>query len=323
MMEINKDLKAVADALTEAQDIALLSHVHPDPDTIGSSFALKNALEKVGKRVTVYADAPYPENLSFLYDDYIVYSSPKAHELCMSVDCGDLTRIGERATLLELAKVSVNIDHHPTNTKFAKLNCVLPNAAATAQIVDLIRAQMGIEIDTIYATRLYGALVGDTGGFRYSNTTPETMRLGAKMLECGVDNWFVCKTIFEDMPLKTIQLRGVLAGQMRVLDDGKICAVVLTEKLCEQYGLNVDDVDEIVSIPRSVTGCEIAVSFKEMGEFVKISLRSSVSADVSKIALNFGGGGHKRAAGFVLKGKLDEVIERVLNEAHRTIEEIK
>ncbi len=320
-MEINKDLKAIADALASAQDIALLSHIHPDPDTLGSCFALKHALEKEGKCVTIYADAPYPENLSFLYDAYTVYSKPVAHELCMSVDCGDLNRIGARAALLESAQVSVNIDHHPTNTKFAQLNFVLPNAAATAEIVERLRVAMNMEIDTIYATRLYAALVGDTGGFRYSNTKPETMCLGAKMLEYGVDNWFVCKTIFEDMPLETIQLRGVLAGQMRVLEEGKVCAVVLTEELCRQFGLDADDVDEIVSIPRSVTGCEVAVSFKEMGNCVKISLRSSTYADVSKVALSFGGGGHKRAAGFVLEGKLDEVIKRVLDAACAAVRE--
>lgn len=320
-MQMDKELLAIAEALKTAQDIALISHVSPDPDTLGSCFALKAALEKQNKRVTVYADAPYPAYLSFLYDEYVVYTAPVQHELCMSVDCGDVGRIGERTALLEAAEVSVNIDHHPTNTRFAKLNFVLPTAAATAEIVDALLVLLEVELDTVIATRLYAALTGDTGSFRYSNTTPATMHLGAKLIDYGVDNWFINKTIFEDMSLELLKLRGALASEMRVLAGGKVCAVVLTEALCVQYGIAAEDVENIVNIPRSVSGCEIAASFKESGGKVKISLRSSQYADVSAIALSFGGGGHKRAAGFVLDCSMEEAVSRVLEVACESIKE--
>lgn len=318
---INKELNAVAEALKKAQDIALISHVSPDPDTLGSCFALKRALEKLDKKVTVYADAPYPAYLSFLYDEYVVYSAPVKHELCMSVDCGDLGRIGDRAALFEAAEVSANIDHHPTNTNFAQLNFVLPKAAATAEIVDLLLRALEADVDQVIATRLYAALTGDTGSFRYSNTTPATMHLAAKLLDYGVDNWFINKAIFEDMSLEILKLRGALASEMRVLADGKVCAVVLTQELCARYGVKSEDVENIVNIPRSVAGCEIAASFKEADGKVKISLRSSNYADVSEIALSFGGGGHKRAAGFVLEGSMEEVVARVLEAACACIHE--
>ncbi len=320
-MLTDKSLMAVVEAIKNAQDIALISHVSPDPDTLGSCFALKRALEKSGKKVTVYADAPYPAYLSFLYDEYTVYSAPAEHTLCMSVDCGDLGRIGERAALLEAAQVSVNIDHHPTNTNFAQLNFVLPKAAATAEIVDLLLCALEVEMDPIIATRLYAALTGDTGSFRYSNTTPATMHLAAKLLDYGVDNWFINKTIFEDMSLEILKLRGALASEMRVLKGGKVCAVVLTQAMCTQYGVDSADVENIVNIPRSVSGCEIAASFKESDGKVKISLRSSSYADVSAIAVSFGGGGHKRAAGFVLEGNMEEVVARVLDAACACIKE--
>ncbi len=318
----NNALNEICDAIFDAKDIALISHVSPDPDTLGSCFALKSALEKLGKQVTVYADAPYPAYLSFLYDAYVVYSTPVAHELCMSVDCGDLGRIGDRAALLEAAGVSANIDHHPTNTCFAELNYVQPSAAATAEIVYLLIERLGIALDNVIATRLYAALTGDTGSFRYSNTTPATMHLAAKLLDYNVDNWFINKTIFEDMSLEILKLRGALASEMRVLAGGKVCAVVLSKALCAEFGLDSDDVENIVNIPRSVAGCEIAASFKEAEDGkVKISLRSSNYADVSAIAVHFGGGGHKRAAGFVLTGETDEIVTRVLDAACACINE--
>lgn len=314
-MTNDKDLNKIVEALKTAEDIALITHVSPDPDTLGSAFALKRALEKLNKQVTVYADEAYPEHLSFVYDEYLVYSSPVSHALCMSVDCGDLGRIGDRAALLREAKISANIDHHPTNTEFADLNYILPTAAATAEIAERIISLLGVEMDLEIATRLYTALTGDTGSFRYSNTTPATMHLAAKLLDYGVDNWFINKTIFEDMSLEILKLRGALTSEMRVLADGKVCAVVLTDEMCKSYGVKSEDVDNIVNIPRSVTGCEIAASFKEAGEKVKISLRSSSYADVSAIALKFGGGGHKRAAGFVLDCGIEEAVLKVLDAA--------
>lgn len=315
------DLCKIVEAIKAAEDIALITHISPDPDTLGSVFALKRAFEKLDKKVCVYADEAYPEYLSFIYDAYTVYTFPVQHELCMSVDCGDLGRIGERAALLKAAKISANIDHHPTNTEFAGLNYVLPTAAATAEIAEQIITLLGVDIDLDIATRLYAALTGDTGSFRYSNTTPATMRLAAKLLDYGVDNWFINKTIFEDMSLEILKLRGALASQMRVLADGKVCAVVLTKEMCASYGVASEDIENIVNIPRSVTGCEIAASFKESDDKVKISLRSSSYADVSAIALSFGGGGHKRAAGFVLECGIEEAVLKVLEAACKSVYE--
>ncbi len=320
-MTTDLDLRKIAEAIQGTNDIALITHISPDPDTLGSVFALKRALEKLNKKVTVYADEAYPEYLSFIYDAYTVYTFPVQHELCISVDCGDLGRIGERAALLEAARVSANIDHHPTNTRFASLNYVLPTAAATAEIIDSLIMLLGIEIDLEIATRLYTALTGDTGSFRYSNTTPATMHFAAKLLDYGVDNWFVNKTIFEDMSLEILKLRGALASEMRVLADGKVCAVVLTKEMCANFGVASEAVENIVNIPRSVAGCEIAASFKESDGKIKISLRSSSYADVSAIALSFGGGGHKRAAGFVLEGDIEDAVKRVLEAACACIRE--
>ena len=318
---MNNSLKEIAETINNATDIALITHTSPDPDTIGSCFALKSALEDKGKKVTVYTDDVLPTYLSFIYDDYTVYNAPTAHELCISVDCGDLGRIGARAALLQAANTSVNIDHHPTNTGFAMLNYVEPGAAATAEIIDALLTELSVEMNAVIATRLYTALTGDTGSFRYSNTTSRTMHLAAKLLDYGVDNWSINKTIFEDMSLNELKLRGALAERMQVLCDGKVCAVVLTKDLCETYGLELTEVENIVNIPRSVVGCEIAASFKESDGKVKISLRSSSYADVSAIAVSFGGGGHKRAAGFVLEGETSEVVNKVLSAACLCINE--
>ncbi len=321
MQKNNNTLKSIADVIAAAKDIALISHTSPDPDTLGSCFALKHALEQLGKTVTLYTDDVLPAMWSFLYEDYSVFSVAKAHEVCMSIDCGDLGRVGERAALLDAAGMSINIDHHPTNTHFAHMNYVEAKAAATAEIIYALLPLVGAKLDLNSATKLYAALTGDTGSFRYSNTTPKTMHIAAELLDYGVDNWFINKTIFEDMSLELLKLRGALTSEMRVLKGGKVCAVVLPRAMCDQYGVLPEDVDNIVNIPRSVAGCEIAASFKETDGKIKISLRSSSYADVSAIALQFGGGGHVRAAGFVLECTLEEAVTRVLDVVCASIED--
>ena len=321
MHKVENTLENIAKVLVGAKDIALISHTSPDPDTLGSCFALKYVLEKLGKTVTLYTDDVLPAAWAFLYDAYTVYETAKAHEVCVSVDCGDLGRVGDRAALLDAAKISINIDHHPTNSNFAQMNFVQPTAAATAEIIYELIPLLGAELDLTSATRLYAAMTGDTGSFRYSNTTPKTMHIAATLLDYGVDNWFINKTIFEDMSLGLLKLRGELTSEMRVLAGGKVCAVVLKKDLCEKYGIPVEDVDNIVNIPRSVAGCEIAASFKEANGKIKISLRSSSYADVSAVAVSFGGGGHKKAAGFVLEGEMEEVVARVLEAACACIED--
>lgn len=317
----NCSLEEIAQQIQAVQDIALISHTVPDADTLGTCFGLKYALTKLGKSVTLYTDAALPQYLSFLFSDYVVYSEVKAHPLCISIDCGDLERIGARSDLLSAAACSINIDHHPTNTRYAKLNYVDAKAAATGEIIYALIKMLHVAFDLQLATCIYTALTGDTGSFRYSNTTPETMRIAAEMLTYGVDTWKINKSVFEDMSLPEVRLRGELARSIQSYANGKVCAVMLTEQMCSREGIAITDMDHIVDIPRTVQGCEVSASFKESGEKIKVSLRSNAYVDVSQIAMQFGGGGHRRAAGFSVSGTMEEVVERVISQVLESIKE--
>lgn len=313
-------MNRIIEQIKNAADIALICHVSPDADTLGSTFALYEELVRLGKKAVVIADEKLPEYLDFICDDYIVYDTCRRYELCICIDCGDDKRIGKRFELVNAAKTSINIDHHYTNTEYADINYVDSHAAATGEIIYRLLREMKLDIPVSVATKLYAAITGDTGGFRYTNTTPDTMRIASNLLEIGVKQWDVNKRIFEEKNIGTVMLLGELSSKLITEEDGKICAVILKNELCDKYGVSIKDMDSIIDIPRSVRGCEIAVSFKQTKErLTKVSLRSNGEADVSKIALKFGGGGHKKAAGLVLELPVLEAYEKILEEAKNVL----
>lgn len=299
-----------------ASDIVILTHISEDADTLGSAAALKYALSDMGKKAHIYIEDETENRLKFMDNGcYRVYGGetlPK-YDLCICVDCGDLARLGKRIELFNGAVHTINIDHHITNTLFAEENLVDAQASSAGEIVyGVIKNVLGQKITDTIAFCLYIAIASDSGCFKYSSVSPKTMRVAADLLETGIDHAKICRKLFDTEEKNVLRMKGYVMENIREYADGKICVVSLDRSILESYGVSEKDTGDTVNIARTVRGCEIAVSIREAEDKVKISLRSNGKYDVSKIAVQLGGGGHKMAAGISLENVDAAEAERII-----------
>ncbi len=319
-------MQAVIDRIMKAKSVAVFPHVNEDPDAIGSCLAFAMAMRKLGKEATVYVSGKVESRLAFIGTDYIVYEEGKkhSHDLCACLDCGDLERITQRRAMFDEIGNSINIDHHFTNTNFADANLVDGKASATSEILYSLFRRMGLEIDNAIAKALYTAICSDTGCFKYSNVTPNTMRAAAELLEYDFDHAEVARLLFDCESLSAIKLKAEIALQIIPYADGKINLIVTDEKIGEKYGISKEDIPNLIDIPRRIEGTEIAACLKRTDDGFRLNLRSNGMADVAKIAAQFGGGGHIRAAGATLKyGSEEDAKKAVIEACMKALEEIQ
>lgn len=308
--------------LNESTSVAILTHISEDGDCMGSAFAMAAALRKTGKSATIYVSAKVEERLGFLGDGYIIYSPEKLgeHDLCLCVDCGDIKRLGDRAEIMKKINNSVSIDHHYTNTMYADVNYVEGNASSTGEIIYKLLIAMNVEIDKEIALYLYTAISSDTGSFKFSSTSPDTMHTAAALLGYGIDHAEIARLLFDTYKLEEVKFRAALMSQVESYEDGRISVLAFEADMAEKFNIRPEDIPEVVDIPRSIAKTEIAVVLKRTNGEVRVNLRSNGDADVSKIASEFGGGGHIKAAGFRVKdAELDTVKEKVIEFAKKAI----
>lgn len=311
-------LDKIISQIKQSSNIAILPHVSADGDSIGSSTALALAIEKMGGKAVVYLEEEVPYTLSFVPGKHFtkVYDGTSDdHDLAIALDTGDLDRLGKRVEIFKKCAQTVNIDHHPTNTMFAGENYVHTGAAAVSEIIYQMIKIAGLDLDKDIATSLYVALVTDTGGFRYSNTTCITHQIAGDLINNGADVAFVSQQVFENSSLGKIRLTGKAIESLEVLEGGKLSVVAVTDEMLRECGAKEEDCEGIVNIGRSVRGVEVSVMLRYKDEgLVKVNLRSKEYLDVSAIAAKFTGGGHKRAAGCTVKGTLDQVKDDIIRE---------
>ena len=313
-----KNLDKVLELIKNADNIAILPHISLDGDAVGSSLALWLALSKFGKKVTVYFEEEIPVTYKFLHRDQraLVYLEGQevTADLVICIDTGSEDRLGNRAKIYNDAKITVSIDHHVTNEGFAKFNFVDKDSAATGEIVYKLIKQLGYGEDSQIAECLYVAIAADTGGFRFSNTTSETHSIISSLLTSGIDSAKLSQLIFNSVPVNTSKLLGLALSGMEFHADGKIVLISITEEMMKSIGAKDEDSDGLSGTGSNIEGVEVSVVLKcrSNGE-IKVSMRSKSYVDVSEIALKFGGGGHKRAAGCAIKGQPDQVKALVLS----------
>lgn len=313
--------ETIIDLFRTKHTFAILPHINPDADAIGSCYAVKHVLEAMGKRAAVFVEEALPPYLSFLEGESTVFTQAEPFDVCLCIDCGDLGRTGARSALLDTAQISVNIDHHYANTCFAQVNLVDAGASSSGEICYGLLAQMGAEITPVIASCLYSAICADTGGFRYSNTSAATMRAAAGLLEYGVDIARINKVLFDTESYPVFQLKGEIIRRVELHCGGTVGLVCVDEELLRRYGVDSKEVDNLVDLPRRVEGVEIAVSLKESDKGIKVSLRSNEWADVSKIAERLGGGGHVRAAGILMDMDMAAAKRLLLQEIKKAVGE--
>ncbi len=311
---LNLDSKQIAnfeDALLTARKILLLTHKNPDGDALGSLLALFQVLTKAGRDVTAGCLDPAPAILKFLPTSEKIVNDFDAAEfdLVIVLDCGDIHQTGfdkSKPELFDGSRKLVKIDHHPVASDFGDVQIVNPEFCATCSILTKLFEILEIPITTDVATCLLCGISTDTGSFRHSNTRPETLRFAAKLLRQGANNFAIAKNIYRSTPLPALKLWGSVLTSLRQTDEGVTLAVA-QRKDFEKAGARDEDLAGVVDYVNAVPNAKFSILLSERGGLVKASLRTLDDAtDVAAIARQFGGGGHVKAAGFAVPGKLEK-----------------
>jgi phosphoesterase RecJ-like protein len=306
-------LMQIGKRLASSDSIAILPHSNADGDALGASLALALGLASIGKAVDVLLEEQVPRSLDFLPGrGFIREAAASSYDVALNVDNGDLARLGIREPVYRQAAFRLSIDHHATNRITADISHVDTTAAATGEIVFDLLALMGIPLDRDIALCLYTAILTDTGGFRFTNTTPRTHQITAILMAYGIDSNNAAKRVFDTIPMSKMLLMKQVMNHMRVYEDGLLAVSFLRlEDIREARGES-DDFEGMVNIGRNLEGVEVSLFVREdQSGKLKGSLRSNVCVDVADIAETIGGGGHVRASGFSTEGSLDEVIAMV------------
>ena len=298
-----------ASFLREHDNYLILCHQNPDGDTLGCGYGLCKALRSIGKKANVLCHNELPEKFKFLAAgaedlDFLP-------ETVVAVDIASLQLMGE--SLLPYAdKIDLAIDHHATHDLGAKMQCVVPSASAACEVIYQILLDMGLKISREIAECLYTGIATDTGCFLFSNTTPLTHRIAADLLEYGVDFYRINHELLESKSPAMLKMEQLALENLRYESGGRIVILPITREMIEQAEIPENELDFISGLPKKIKGVDIGVVIKERANEYKVSLRTSENADAAAICVQFGGGGHKRAAGCSFTCGLEEGIEKLI-----------
>jgi phosphoesterase RecJ-like protein len=319
------DLAAVAEAIRANDRFLLVTHENPDGDALGSILGMKFALDALGKDSVMYlpGETSPPSEYRILPLDELLRELPAdaAERVLLALDCANAKRMGAAADLLDRVPLSIDVDHHHDNTRFAAVNHVVADASSTGEILrDLLR-DLNVPLTPAIAEALYIALVTDTGRFQYTNTTPKALRLAAELVEAGVDVPSVFRGIYESVELAKLKLIGHALERAQVYDGGRFVASYLLRSDFQELGVGEEYAEGIIDYLRSIEGAELVATIREPPEPPdaprRISMRaSSDELDVSAIARQRGGGGHRQAAGFSSPESIEEIIEFIRSAFH-------
>lgn len=308
----------IAHYLSKAQNILILLHQSPDGDTISSSLALATYFRRIGKKVDLAVNDEVPKIFEFLISEEEIKQDFLLgdYDLIFAVDCGDAVRTGFPARLETICKTKtlINIDHHLRNNlhKIAKLNIVDATASATAEIIFEILTELGAKIDSKVATYILAGIYYDTGGFQHSNVTGRTLSIVSECIRLGGRISLVNKNISASKSSAGLRLWGIALKRMTLKANGIVLTYLNNEDLRE-VGAEVDDASGIVNLINSVPGSRVAVLLIETPDGkIKASLRTEDNqVDVSRLARIFGGGGHRKAAGFTVDERLESLVANI------------
>jgi len=308
--------QAVAAALKAASHVVIASHVDPDGDAMGSSLGLAFALEQIGIPATLAlgSGAGVPPTYAFLpgSDRLRAPVAPPVPYVFVSLDSPDVRRLGAAAELAADADAVVMIDHHPDAVGSHCLDLLDAGAASTGSLVWQLLPHLGVTPDARIATCLYTAVLTDTGRFSYSNTTPETLRMAADMVDAGAHPHDIYTAVYENRSAGAQQLVGRTLERVRLANDGRVAYSWIDEADFAATGALPAEAENLIDFVRALGGVEVVFLAKVNGSTVRGSLRAKSDADVGAIARTLGGGGHRAAAGFSIDGDLDTLLERLL-----------
>jgi len=311
-MRNNITIKGMAELLKSRDNILILTHAFPDGDTLGCAYGLALALQKLGKKARVVC----PDEIAARYDYMIepLIKQTFKDPFVVSVDIADLALIDRLRSEYE-GRVDLSIDHHPSNKRFAKYNYVKCEAAACELVYRLIKA-LDVDIDSNIAAALYTGIATDTGCFRFSNTSVNTLRIAAALMACGAPCADINRVMFDTKSRSRLEVERGALNDMEFFCGGRCAITAITAEMIARANAADDELEGITALPRSVEGVLLGITMREREPGVyKISMRSHEPINVSELCGSFGGGGHTRAAGCQMSGSLQEVTERLKSAA--------
>jgi len=316
------DIERLLAELSPGQSVALSTHINSDGDGCGSEAALAGLLAQRGIRAFVVNPTPWPAMFRYLLDEGGIddRSAKGAKALAdadrlIVLDISDVKRLGTLSDAVRaLPRPPLVIDHHlPGDEPPGTLHVTDTTACATGELIFDVAQVMDAEITVPIATAIYTAMLTDTGGFRFSNTSPRCHAVAAALLAAGVDPEAMYRRIYASVPRGRLDLIRDALGTLQVDAANGIAWVEIAAGLLDRYGVSAEDLDGVAEYPRSVEGTRLALLFRDLGHGkVKVSFRSTGLVDSNALARLFGGGGHARASGALITGSMDDVREQVL-----------
>jgi len=310
-----------ASAIRASSTIAIVCHVNPDGDALGSLLGLGLAIERgfPDKKVYMLAQDGVPEILKFLPESHRIQTTFDilGVELAIVVDSGDLARVGSSLyPAISAAATLLDVDHHVGAGAFGSVRLLDNRAAATAEIVFDLLGELNLEIDRDIATCLFTGVITDTGSFRFMNVTPRTLRVAASLIEAGASPALIAEQVFDNRPYRAVKLLGLTLSTLSNALDGRICWAVVSRDSFEKAQASDQDTEGFVNHIRSARGAEIGILFREaVPGKIRISIRSVETVNAAQIAAQFGGGGHKMAAGATFDGSLEDAVTALVSAA--------
>jgi phosphoesterase RecJ-like protein len=317
---MNKEkIQSFGDQVQRAERILVISHTRPDGDAVGSLIGLGLILEELGKEVNLVLEDGVPKVFNHLpASDRVFREAAGIYDLIVVVDCSDIDRIGN--ILDDHGEPDINIDHHPTNTRFASLNLVREEAVATAEIIYDLAVALSLPLNQPIAEVLLTGLITDSLGFRTSNVSPKALRIAAKLQELGADLPTLYRKAMVEKSIEAVRYWGQGLAKIQLEDRLVWTSLSLEDRKLADY-TGRDDAD-LINVLSTIRDTDISLVFIEQTKgTVKVSWRAQPGFDVSKTAGQFGGGGHKPAAGAEIKGDLERVQEEVLKATRETLTE--
>jgi len=321
----------IADVINEEKKFIITTHLFSEGDAIGSELALKRFLCDLNKEAVIVNNELLPpvygcfdpdKDVKFLKSKDVNINLNDFDAIFM-VDVADWGQLGDFADMIKASRITkICIDHHPTNPGFADINVIVKDASSAGELIYDLITHMNGEITLEIATPLYLSIATDTGWFKFSNTSAKAFEACSVLIKAGVKSQIIYEKLYYNKHISYLKLLNLKLGNLCSECDGQLAWTKMTKEMVKSSGVEFVDTDVIIDLIRAVKEVEVVVIFRELGERrTKVSFRSKHTVDVSKLASDFGGGGHVRAAGALLNKPIDTVIGDVISAAKELIEE--
>ena len=317
MTGMSRNPEAIAEAIRNAKSIAVCSHVNPDGDTLGCAAAMRLALQKMGKEVTLFCDGKVPDNIRrfmpFAEEFRVPGENEGPFDLMLAVDVSDEKRLGVCAALKEVSAHSAQIDHHPTNPLYMEVNSVDGCAPATAVMIREQLKILNVDLTPEIAVCLYTGISTDTGNFAFAATNAECFEIMGELMQQQLPIAKLNRILFRERAIPQVKLLGRALNSLKYYENGRIAVMKLTRKDFEESYALSEHADTLVNFGLDTVGTRMAMMARdaESGS-IKFSLRAKEPDAINDVAQFFGGGGHPQAAGITMEGPLDEAADKVL-----------